>query len=72
MTLKELNDNGTIKFLFDKGFISGEHKLYFSYYEQFETFRNNGKTYRESILLTAIVFQLSESTIKRAVRLIRV
>lgn len=67
----EIYKEGSIDVLFNRGIITGDVLLYFKYFAFYEQERNNGKTYREAVLLTSIYFEVSESTVKRAVRCIR-
>lgn len=70
MNLIELYNSGVIKHLCQKGLISPSTVAYFDYFKAFE---NNRKTcsYREAVMMTALEFKVSESTIERAVRMLQ-
>ena len=71
MTLRSLHEQGAIKLLHQRGLVSAEVLLYFNYYDDYLLFRNSGKTYRESILLCSLKFNVSTSTIERAISKLR-
>jgi hypothetical protein len=69
MSVLELNNKGVISYLFKNGLMSSSMVSYINYYERFLVYRNMGKTYRESIRLLSEENNVSETTIKKAVRL---
>jgi hypothetical protein len=69
MSVLELNNQGVIIYLFKNGLVSSSMVSYINYYERFLVYRNMGKTYRESIRLLSEENNVSETTIKKAVRL---
>lgn len=70
MTLKTLHEQGAIRLLHQRGLLSSEVLLYFNYYDDYVLFRQQ-KTYRESILLVALKYSISETTVERAIRKLR-
>lgn len=70
MTLNELYSDGTIKLLHKKGLISGNIVLYFQYVETFNEFRKK-YSYRIAVTETAIVYNVSDRTIDRAVQALK-
>jgi hypothetical protein len=65
MTIEELKNNGTIKFLFDRGFIPSTVMDYFNYKVTYDKYRVK-HSYREACELAADEHGISSSTIKRA------
>jgi len=70
MTLEEIYSNGSIHFLFKKGLLDSAVLDYFRYYETYHSYRSQGKRYSEAVLMTAIDFNRSERTIKRAIKVL--
>lgn len=68
MTLDELYKQGAIKLLHDRGLLDSGVLRYFKYHEAYTKHRNDGKRYTDAIILTSIQYNVSEKTIKRAVR----
>lgn len=71
MSVKELYENGTIKFLYNKGVVSIDVLCYFQYMDHYNTCRAMGEGYNMAINSTSDRFNVSQSTIKRAVRLLK-
>lgn len=69
MSVLELNNQGVITYLFKNGLVSSSMVSYINYYERFLAYRNMGKTYRESVRLLSEENNVSETTIKKAVRI---
>lgn len=68
MTLDELYKSGSIQLLYDRGLIASSVVMYFKYKEVYDKYRNEGKRYTDAIILASLQFNVSEKTIKRAVR----
>ena len=69
MSVLELHNQGVINYLFRSGLVSSSLVSYINYYEKFLSYRNMGKTYREAVRLLSIENNVSETTIKKAVRM---
>jgi hypothetical protein len=70
MTIIELHEKGVIDYLNKKGIISESILYYIQYYLKFKALREQGKTYRESVRILSEEYKVSETTIKKGVRLI--
>jgi hypothetical protein len=71
MSVLELYQRGIIGFLHSKGLVSSSTLTYVEYYKRFLQERNRGVGYRESVRRLSLEFKVSETTIKKAVRLLR-
>lgn len=71
MSILELYQHGIISYLFRKGLLSGSTLAYVEYYKRYEQERFGGAGYRESIRRLSKEFGVSETTIKKAVRLVQ-
>lgn len=70
MTIQELYETGHIKLLFNRGLLSADVLGYFDYVDHYSALKASGMGYRKSIEATALRFRVSDSTVKRAVRLV--
>jgi hypothetical protein len=70
MNILELYHRGVIGFLHRKGLLSNSILTYVEYYKRFKQERSRGAGYRESVRRLSKEFGVSETTIKKAVRLI--
>ncbi len=70
MNVIQLHQQGVINYLFRNGLMSSSMVTYIEYYEKFSSYRGSGKTYRESVRLLSEENNVSETTIKKAVRII--
>jgi len=71
MDVQELYDNGTIKYLYNKGLISIDVLCYFEYVDYYQQRRYEGLNYTNAVLETSEKFSVSVSTVKRAVRTLK-
>ena len=71
MSILDLYQRGIISYLFNKGLLSSSTMAYVEYYKRFKQERILGAGYRESIRRISKEFGVSETTIKKAVRLMR-
>jgi hypothetical protein len=71
MSVQELYDNGSIKFLYNKGMISIDILCYFDYYNYYQDLRSKGYNYTNAIHCTVDKFGCSISTVKRAIRTLK-
>jgi hypothetical protein len=71
MSVLELYQRGIISFLHSKGLVSSSTLTYVEYYKRFLQERNRGVGYRESVRRLSLEFKVSETTIKKAVRIIQ-
>ena len=71
MTILELHQRGIISFLHKKGLVSNSTLTYVEYYKRFKQERSKGSGYRESVRKLSKEFGVSETTIKKAVRMIQ-
>lgn len=70
MSVLELYHNGIIDYLYHKGLLSGSTLSYIEYYKRYQELRNNAKGYRESIRILSKEFGVSETTIKKAIKIL--
>lgn len=70
MSILDLHQNGVIEYLFNKGLLSGSTLAYVEYYKRYRQERLAGKRYRESIRQLSKEFGVSETTIKKAIRIV--
>lgn len=61
--------HGIISYLFKAGILSGSVLAYVEYFKRYQQERSLGSGYRESIRITSLEFGVSETTVKKAVRL---
>jgi hypothetical protein len=71
MTVIDLYQRGVIGYLFHKGLLSGSTLAYVEYYKRFQQQRELGKKYRESVRILSQEFGVSETTIKKAIKVVR-
>lgn len=69
MKVLELYENGVIEFLHNKGLLSASTLSYIRYYMKYLDYRGAGKGYRQSVRLLSNEFQVSETTIKKAIKI---
>jgi hypothetical protein len=69
MRVLELYENGIIEYLYHKGLLSGSTLSYIEYFKRYQQCRNQGMGYRESVRTLSKEFGVSETTIKKAVKL---
>jgi hypothetical protein len=70
MTVLELYHNGIISYLYNKGLMSGSTLSYIEYYTRYLELRKNSKGYRESVRILSGEFGVSETTIKKAIKIL--
>jgi hypothetical protein len=70
MNVIQLQEQGIIGYLFRNGMVSSSMVSYIEYYGRYRAYRGEGKTYRESIRILSEENRVSETTIKKAVRII--
>ncbi|HMQ01206.1 MAG TPA: hypothetical protein PKC24_15605 [Cyclobacteriaceae bacterium] len=70
MSILDLYQQGVIGYLFNKGLLSGSTLAYVEYYKRFMQEKAEGKRYRESVRKLSLEFGVSETTIKKAIRVI--
>jgi transposase len=71
MKILELYQSGVIDYLHKKGLLSSSTLTYIEYYKRFLQERNSGAGYRESVRRLSHEFGVSETTIKKAVRIMQ-
>lgn len=71
MSVIDLYQNGVIGYLFQKGLLSGSTIAYVEYYKRFQQQRQQGFKYRESVRILSQEFGVSETTIKKAIKVVR-
>jgi hypothetical protein len=71
MSVIDLYQRGVIGYLFHKGLLSGSTLAYVEYYKRFQQQREQGKKYRESVRILSQEFGVSETTIKKAIKVMR-
>jgi len=70
MNVLELYQNGIIDYLYHKGLLSGSTLSYIEYYMRYQELRKNSKGYRESVRTLSREFGVSETTIKKAIKIL--
>jgi hypothetical protein len=70
MNVLELYQNGIIDYLYHKGLLSGSTLSYIEYYKRYQELRRNSKGYRESVRMLSREFGVSETTIKKAIKIL--
>jgi hypothetical protein len=70
MNVLELHEKGVIEYLFRTGMVSSSMVTYIGYYQHFLKCRGEGMTYRETVRHLSIEHRVSETTIKKAVRML--
>jgi len=71
MSVIELYENGTIGYLFKKGLVSYAVPTYVEYFIKFSSYRKTGATYREAVSLLSQEYNVSGTTIKKAIKTIK-
>ncbi len=71
MSVIELYENGTIGYLFKKGLVSYAVPTYVEYFLKFSSYRKTGATYREAVNLLSQEYNVSGTTIKKAIKTIK-
>ena len=71
MTVVELYENGVINYLLKNGMLSPSVSSYIEYFIKFSSYRQSGKTYRESVALLSEEYRVSTTTIKKGIRLVK-
>lgn len=69
-TLLELYHNGTLDYLVRTRVVSTTILSYIQYYEDFQGLKREGRTYRESVRLLSLQHHVSETTIKKGIRIV--
>jgi len=69
MTVNELFKNGTIRFLFDRGFLKSAGFMACIRYECYQSFLKDGWNKTNAVRLTAEEFHVEENTIWNALKL---
>jgi hypothetical protein len=70
MNVLELYQNGIIDYLYHKGLLSGSTLSYIEYYMRYQELRRNSRGYRESVRMLSREFGVSETTIKKAIKIL--
>jgi hypothetical protein len=70
MNVLELYQNGIIDYLYHKGLLSGSTLSYIGYYMRYQELRKNSRGYRESVRMLSREFGVSETTIKKAIKIL--
>jgi hypothetical protein len=70
MNVLDLYHNGIIDYLYHKGLLSGSTLSYIEYYMRYQELRKNSKGYRESVRQLSGEFGVSETTIKKAIKIL--
>ncbi len=71
MNILELYESGVIDYLHKKGLLSSSTITYIEYYQRFLDERKKGSGYRETVRKLSREFNVSETTIKKAIRVIK-
>jgi hypothetical protein len=71
MSVLDLYQRGIIVYLFNKGLVSGSTLAYVEYYTRYLEERGHGKKYRESVRCLSKEFRVSETTIKKAIKVVK-
>jgi hypothetical protein len=71
MKVLELYHTGVIDYLYNKGLLSASTLSYIEYYIKYLEYRGEGKGYRESVRLLSKEFEVSETTIKKAIKIMK-
>ncbi len=69
MNVLELYRTGIIDYLY-KGLLSGSTLSYIEYYMRYQELRKNSRGYRESVRILSSEFGVSETTIKKAIKIL--
>jgi hypothetical protein len=69
MKVLDLYESGVIDYLYNKGLLSASTLSYIKYYIRYLECRSTGKGYRESVRILSKEFQVSETTIKKAIKI---
>lgn len=68
MNLLELRDNGTLEYLYKKGFISYKLFCYVDYCQSYRSFRLQGFSKESAVLEVSIKHDISRATVYRALK----
>jgi hypothetical protein len=71
MSVIDLYQTGVIGYLFQKGLLSGSTIAYVEYYKRFQQQRQQGMKYRETVRILSEEFGVSETTIKKAIKVVK-
>jgi hypothetical protein len=71
MNILELHKSGVIEYLHRKGLLSSSTISYIEYYQSYLQERDQGFGYRETVRKLSKEFHVSETTIKKAIRVIQ-
>ena len=71
ITVIDLYNNGIIAYLVKNGIVSSTMISYIEYFERYEEYRREGRTYRGSIGQVAMEYSVSETTVKKGIRIIQ-
>lgn len=71
ITVIDLYNNGIIAYLVKNGIVSSTMISYIEYFERYEEYRREGRTYRGSIRQVAMEYSVSETTVKKGIRIIQ-
>ena len=71
MSVLDLYQRGIIGYLFNNGLVSGSTLAYVEYYTRYLEERGLGKKYRESVRTLSKEFRVSETTIKKAIKVVK-
>jgi len=69
-TLMELYNKGVMDYLVKTRIVSPTILSYIQYYEDFNQLKLEGRTYRESVRVLACRHHVSETTIKKGIRIV--
>jgi len=69
MSILDLYHHGIINYLFKAGLLSGSALAYVEYFKRYQQERSMGAGYRESVRRTSREYHVSETTVKKAIRL---
>ena len=70
MNVLELYHHGIIEYLYHKGLLSGSTLSYIGYYRRYLELRKASRGYRESVRMLSQEFGVSETTIKKAIKIL--
>ncbi len=71
MSVLTLYQTGVIGYLFARGIVSGSTLAYLQYYTRYVEERGQGKKYRECVRELSMEFRVSETTIKKAIKVVK-
>lgn len=70
ISLMDLHNNGTIDYLVRTRVVSTTILSYIHYFEDFTELKLQGKTYREAVRMLSGQHHVSETTIKKGIRIV--